>query len=74
MRNLLQGLLFLLVLMLANVVGAGVFMVLGPIVKRLDEAAQVAATAIVGFIAVSCAIVFITGGVRMVVFAYSRWP
>lgn len=59
--KLLQGLVVVAVLVAANVVAAGVFLVLGPLVPRGDVTVAVAGMAVVGVIAVACALLFLKG-------------
>ncbi len=64
MRSFGTGALFVLILMLANVVAAGVFAVLGPIALELaDEEARVLAMVIIGLLSVLCAVLFLRGAV-----------
>ena len=69
MRQLAFGALMVAIFSLANVVAAGVFLVLGPLVPALvqDEADQIVPLAIIGTIAVFCAVVFLNGCLRSMV-------
>lgn len=62
MKTFSAGAAFVAILVLANVVAAGVFAVLGPLATELaDETAQIATMALVGVLAVACALLFIKG-------------
>jgi len=68
MKSLAAGAGFLAVLMLANVVAAGVFAVLGPLVLELaDGDWQVVAMVLVMLLAIGCALAFLKGCLRFVV-------
>jgi len=70
MKNLGEGAALVLILVLANVVAGGVFALLGPLALEIaDEGMQVAATVLVGVIAVACALVFLRGAVVSFVLA-----
>ena len=62
MKTFAAGAVVVVLLMLANVVAAGVFTVLGPLVLELqDEWSRVVAVALIGVVAVVCALVFLRG-------------
>lgn len=62
MKTALAGAAFLLVLIIANVVAAGVFFVLGPLAADLDDGvARVLGLALVGLGGVACALLFLRG-------------
>lgn len=72
MKTFLAGAAFLLVLIIANVVAAGVFSVLGPIAAELDDGlARVLALALVGLLGVACALLFLRGVLFMVAERFS---
>jgi len=62
--RLAAGALVLAVFLLANVVAAGVFLVLGRFVPRHDDLLTVAGFFLVGLVAVGCALLFILGALR----------
>lgn len=61
MKTLAGGAAFVAILFLANVVAAGVFLALWPIVRPADELVAVIAAALVGIVSVACAYFFIVG-------------
>lgn len=63
MRACAAGLIILVVLALANVVGAGVYLALWPIAAEIsgDETYMMIATCAVGILAVVCAVLFLVG-------------
>lgn len=69
MRQIVFGAVLIAIFALANVVAAGVFLVLGPLVPAFvqDESDQIVPLAIVGTIAVFCAVVFLNGCLRSMV-------
>lgn len=72
MKTFLAGAAFLLVLILANVVAAGVFSLLGPIAADFDDGlAWVLALALVGLLAVACSLLFLRGVLFCVVERFS---
>ncbi len=72
MKNLAGGAAFVAVLILANVVGAGVFLVLWPLVKPItagNDWAELVAAALLGAISVACAYFFLAGALAQI----PRW-
>lgn len=66
MKTFAAGAVLVLVLILANVVAAGVLAVLGPLALELEgEAARVSAVVLVGLLAVACALAFLRGALRV---------
>lgn len=66
MKTFTAGAVFLLTLMLANVVAAGVFAVLGPLALELkDDAAGVIAVALIGLVSIGCALLFLKGALAL---------
>lgn len=61
MKTLAGGTAFLVVILLANVVAAGVFMVLWPIIQPTDDTSEVIAATILGIVSVTCAFFFTAG-------------
>jgi drug/metabolite transporter (DMT)-like permease len=72
MKTLAGGIAFVAVLLLANVVAAGVFLVLGPLVPRSADIVAVAGLALVGVIAVGCSILFFLGAMHHIPALISR--
>lgn len=66
MRAFGTGLLVVVVLMLANVVAAGIFLVLWPLARQLEETGQVIAAAAIGALAIACALLFLKGFISTV--------
>lgn len=66
MKTLAGGAAVLSLFILANVVAAGVFVVLGPLVPSGDDAIVVAGMVTIGVIAVACALLFFLGAVRQI--------
>lgn len=61
-KTALAGTFVVGALLLANVVGAGVFLVLVPIARAVpDELAQLGALLLVGLVAVACSVLFLFG-------------
>lgn len=67
--KIVAGAVIIIALLLANVVAAGVFLVLGPLVPRGDDAVATVGMLAVGIVAVGCALLFLLGALRNV----PRW-
>lgn len=67
--KILAGAAVLTALLLANVVAAGVFLVLWPIARPASEAGEVVATITFGIISVACAYFFVVGAMQQI----PRW-
>ena len=62
--TLAKGVLVLALILLTNVVGAGVFLVLGPLVPEGNAAVTVLGMYAVGAVAIGCAILFLLGALQ----------
>lgn len=69
MRPLVGAAVFLAVLLLANVVGGGVFLVLWPALRPADETGEIVAGIAVGIVSVACAYFFVVGAMQQI----PRW-
>lgn len=75
MKSLLAGIVLLLLLLMANVVGAGVFMVLAPLAQAIsDEDLQLVVLGLVGAAAIGAALCFLLGSLRAVVASLQSSP
>lgn len=75
MKTFAAGAGFVLILLMAQVVGAGVFMVLGPLALEIqDEELQIVALGVVGAAAIVAALAFMSGSLRAVVASLQSQP
>lgn len=75
MKTLGAGALLVLLLLMANVVAAGVFQVLGPLALEIrDEELQILALCLVGCAAIGAALAFMSGSLRAVVASLQSQP
>lgn len=74
MKTFAAGAAVLSLFILANVVAAGVFHVLGPLVPQGDDLVVVAGMLLVGAIAVACAVLFFLGALRHLPPSVTRRP